>query len=256
MDLTADIDWRIVLSFIDPEQIDLASEYRKLNQKLFDGELPDVPLRWMTSRRAGGWVRGVHHRDTNTIEITELAISSLMKRNYEDFLGILAHEMVHVYWLAKKVNCGHNLFFKAKLREVEAKAGFKIPLEDDITGLELSDAAKDKRSPRGVILVERVDGLWSMLIFSLGAFQAQYARMKTFAEAYVERREELYKRSHLLESDDPELQKFTAKRSISWSDRLFRCPPALAQNLLTSGKVLDTFTSEQSHVLKVGQQVA
>lgn len=71
------------------------------------------------------------HIDNHKIEI-----STNYPMTQEQFDGILAHEMVHV-WCAIQgyLSAGHDVIFKRKLEEVQAKAPFKIPVKEDVDSL-------------------------------------------------------------------------------------------------------------------------
>jgi hypothetical protein len=230
----------------DPSSISLKAEYQKLNRELFDGELPSIPLKWMKSRRAGGWVKATINRRSGEITIKELGVSTFLKRTYEQFLGILAHEMIHVYWLANGKNEGHGIFFKAKLYELKRKASFDIPLTESIAGMELSEEAKQTKREVGVVLFDMADGKSRCAVYSLNAFTRQYVNLHTYVLRFAERVASGYEvlKAYLLVSDNPELQKYPAKRKVSRD--LYRCPNDLARELKRDGKMWDEFDFESS----------
>ena len=58
---------------INPETIDLQQEYDELNQKIFDNELPRIPLVWSRRKGALGHVKAMINRATGEIKISKLA---------------------------------------------------------------------------------------------------------------------------------------------------------------------------------------
>lgn len=121
---------------------------------MFNGELPNIPLRWSRSTKLGGAV--TYTWDTRTGELIpdsmEMQLSKMYKRELEDFKLVAIHEMIHV-WVAtssgysigilKRINqpAGHGQIFLKKLKELNNKFNIDIPLTDKFDG-GVSDSVK------------------------------------------------------------------------------------------------------------------
>lgn len=145
---------------------DLNSRYDYWNTKVFNGELPSVPLRWSSLKNATGLIKAVHNRVTGKIEIKEIVMSDVFRRDDEKLDSVLLHEMCHGYVLAVlQSNDGHGWLFRSMVSKIEAKSGIKIGMKDDVRNEEISEDVKinefvviivDKRDS-GYILMQMVN---------------------------------------------------------------------------------------------------
>jgi hypothetical protein len=158
---------------------DLKAKYDHFNKLLFNGELPDIPIRWKTLKGVGGhvqakvvsppgWKRpdpmmvrlgradkyeGCHIQDGTHV----MEISNLYKRDETALDGIMVHEMIHVYFNhIGAFSEQHGIKFLTKRRELQDKVSFPIPVTDKTEGLEFADEVKAK--PYGVVLIQNKDG--------------------------------------------------------------------------------------------------
>ncbi len=109
------------------------------NQKLFNNELPKIPVKFSDDIDCAGichcdfFMKKMHPKLNllqnyyvpNTLLIE---ISSKYKDNYQRIEAILLHEMTHAWFYSyDKPKIGHGKKFRKKIRKLSAKAGFKIP---------------------------------------------------------------------------------------------------------------------------------
>jgi len=112
-------------------EYDLKKYYDDFNKKYFDDELPNIPVQYVNSKKFGGWVDATRNKKTNEISVNRLVISKFFKRDEDNFIQILLHEMIHVWLLYNNIleRKQHGLAFKRKSREIEEISGVKIPRE-------------------------------------------------------------------------------------------------------------------------------
>jgi hypothetical protein len=163
----ADLDRLAKLSGLNERvtpEYDLRAKYNAFNQSLFNGELPqDIKLTWFTSKKASGLATCKFIRDKGIVPGTlEIKISTLFKRSEESMDAIMIHEMIHTYFFIKQDwSQNHGPKFLAMARSLGEKVGFAIPVTDNASDLQLSDA---KPKPVGVIFVHRVNGAMAMIL--------------------------------------------------------------------------------------------
>jgi len=151
----------VVVSFIDA---DLKCRYDYFNTLLFDGILPQIPVEYTKLKTMGGVVRAkvrttqrqpsdrlmmrlglANGRHAGSKELVpgsmRLQISTLYQREPEAMDAILVHEMIHVLFFSNgDFTEQHGFKFQAKVAELSRKAGFTVPLTDNVTGLSLTRA--------------------------------------------------------------------------------------------------------------------
>jgi hypothetical protein len=129
----------------DRKKFNLQSKYNYWNNKLFGGELPRVPLKWNRSRTFGGAVYKSYVGDL--ILINKLVISDFLQMDEQRFDAILIHEMIHVWQGANGIregSGGHGREFHRMAKALGSKAGFTIPLTEDISDMSVNDNIKSK----------------------------------------------------------------------------------------------------------------
>lgn len=143
----ADALWEeAATQYIDPQKVDLVHEYQKLNKLLFDGKLGVYPMRWNNRKRSGALVsyrrmgpkvaksgsrlyRALHAAGSQLpeLKIIDIQVSKFMSINEQALKNRLAHEMIHVYWLEKGVEYGHDEHFKSEMRRINRmNVGIKV----------------------------------------------------------------------------------------------------------------------------------
>lgn len=134
---------------ISKKNINLQVEYNALNKKLYNNKLPKIKLVWSMSKTEGGKVRGRGVKnDPSTWKVQSLEISLFIESSYEVFLGLLAHEMIHVYIMANGITeygGQHGMKFLAERARIQKLVDFDIPIKDDITHRKLSKSVKAQK---------------------------------------------------------------------------------------------------------------
>lgn len=119
------------------QEFDLESEFDYLNKVLFDGTLERVPLKWVnTKTRSGALVGSIVKQGRVVVEerISHIEISRFFNKTRDSLLGILAHEMIHLWIFQNKIkdDSHHGHQFMKKLRELNDKKIVHIPLKDTV----------------------------------------------------------------------------------------------------------------------------
>jgi len=200
----------------------LKTEYSKWNRMLFGGELPDIPLKWVRSKRVGGYVQVMVNRMTGESTAKVLAISDFLTLDENRFNQIMIHEMIHV-WQAqyniRESKGNHGRQFITKARELGPKVGLKIPLTEDISDLEASDAVQSKDFI--VVLISGAKDKDGHMIFTESNWNSKKAKF----EADLKKLSSMYGiKFEVVKSNDRGLLKATVKKQVmgrggrvSWS---------------------------------------
>ena len=129
-------------TFISHHSFNLEMWYKKLNQSLFGGKLPMVPLKWTQAKGDLGVVKW----DTETKNIHHLGISQQYKLTKEEVLSVLAHEMIHVWQIVNKKTDGHGKSFKEMMDKINdmGKYGIKVLTKQPMEHLKTVNPDVDK----------------------------------------------------------------------------------------------------------------
>ena len=153
------------------DKIDLQKEYSKLNQLLFNGELPSINVEWDKRKGAHGSVHAIKNRYGLSV-INGLYMSKFFKIPYWAFKNVLAHEMIHVknisnsiddHWYGKRNPHGHH--FEKEMNRINSLGlGFKITkigLGEELDGnTEVSDHIKEKERKFCLLKYKKNTGLY------------------------------------------------------------------------------------------------
>lgn len=143
---------------VDFNKINLYDEYNKLDKLLFNGSLPEVPMKWSNRKRALGHVKFKHFKDTGKISDMELWISKFFSVTYQQFLNTLAHEMIHIYQLSKpnpfsQMDGKHGSDFMKEAQRINNMGlGFNITKTNG-EDLALSQETKEKIQGKNLIVL-------------------------------------------------------------------------------------------------------
>lgn len=136
------------IDFFNPKiLIDL---YNKFNVLYFNSELPtDFNIHWMKSKIKGGVVNFSAFKKPQKLQkINYLAISNYRPLTQEKLNGLMMHEMIHIYMCIKNIiytsgqDKSHGYEFMNKLKELQSKVDFTIPLTEDSN--EINEHIKSK----------------------------------------------------------------------------------------------------------------
>lgn len=155
---------------IDFNEVDLQHEFNKLNDLLFNGELEPIEMLWNRTRGVHGMVKAFKRRSTGQISISSLSISKFLDITYKHFKDVLAHEMIHIYWLQKNVNAGHDHRFISQMNRINSmNLGFNVTLKGDGSQFELSKETTKKIKPL-VVLITKVGNENRLSLMSLNLY--------------------------------------------------------------------------------------
>ncbi|MDP6426354.1 MAG: SprT-like domain-containing protein [Dehalococcoidia bacterium] len=184
MSKAVDLFWLLLETAdgVDVSTFDLKQLYRKWNDKLFNGELPEVPIVTKDLKNAGAQVKMRRFRSTGEIISQVIEFSSRYKLPPELLDKLMIHEMIHIFLtLTGHPKEQHGARFKKKAKELGNKVGFEIPMKHDITGLVQTNLEKAWRK-RGVILIQKTNGRSSLAVFTERFFQKNLVSMIRYVE--------------------------------------------------------------------------
>jgi len=242
---------------VDFNEINLQYEFNKLNDLLFGGELYPIEMGWNKRRSAHGLVRAQKNKRTNIITIKSLEVSKFLAITYKHFKDVLAHEMIHVYWLQKHVNAGHDHRFKEQMHRINnMNLGFNVTVTADSSQFELSQDTKQKKKEL-VFFVNQVDNEEKkrVSVFGYGLYKADgetigriYNNL-TKTGKYKEIRGEFYL------GDNPELQRHRIQRSFGSSVSYENTDPQKVEELKQGAKLLSSFVATNGEITWDGEDV-
>ncbi len=104
---------------------DIKKMFKELNDRHFDGEIPDMPVVWngrMTTTAGYCRYTRIRAKDGFRMEPTKIDLSEKLFRNLDYDLSkierTLIHEMVHAYLLHKYDEKGHTARFQRMMRDI------------------------------------------------------------------------------------------------------------------------------------------
>jgi hypothetical protein len=249
----------------DRSSYDLQAKYRHFNDTLFGGELPDIPVVWGKMKGVGGtahakiiWPPGTprpnpmlvrlgrvdrHHGAVLDRASLRIKISDLYKRSTDQIDGLLIHEMIHIFFFVTgRYGENHGPLFLAKLRELSQLSGIKVPLTDDVEGLDPTDSAT---KTVGVIAAERKDRSFGFRLVNPKLLQNQ-AEVEKHVTRIAASSGYLQVKACLVNS--PEWTKAALKYPVGRSfEKLgsYRMSPELAEEL-KGAKVVFSISAEEA----------
>jgi hypothetical protein len=138
--------------YVDIHKVNFKQMYDEFNRKYFENKLPNIPILIKPLKGVGARVIVTGIRSKNTVlSIDRMEISSFLKSSLERYNGLILHEMIHVYIshvLGRFLDFGdpsHGVYFKEKLKELNSKTPFEIPLLDELDSREVSALVKNKK---------------------------------------------------------------------------------------------------------------
>jgi len=209
---------------VDFNEIDLQREFTKLNKLLFNDSLYPVEMLWNTHKAAHGVVKATRNRLTGEIKIKSLGMSRFYEIKYKDFKDTLAHEMIHVYWLQKEINCHHDWRFIQQMNRINSMGlGFNVSVKKDSSNLGISNEISEKKV-QYVICIINMDGADFLATMTNNAYQNEASLIGNIFKYAVKKGKYKKITGMFYKSSDPLLRKEkiqrTFKSSISYSKLL------------------------------------
>lgn len=201
---------------VDFNEIDLQHEFRKLNDLLFGGELYPIQMGWNKRRSAHGVVKAIRNNRTKEVTIKSLEISQFLAITYKHFKDVLAHEMIHVYWLQKHVNAKHDHRFKEQMHRINnMNLGFNVTVTADSSQFELSKETILKKK-EFAFLITKVEGEAGsrLSIMSYSLYKSSGYRVAEIYEFLTKKKYGQVRCGFFL-GDNPELQRHRVQKSLN-----------------------------------------
>lgn len=125
---------------VDFNEIDLKQEFEKLNKLLFNNQLHAPQMIWNTRKGAHGTVKASRNKTTGEIKIISLSMSKFFEIPYKFFKDVLAHEMIHVYWIEKgHFKEQHGMLFQQEMHRINSLGlGFNVTIKGDSSNYNIS----------------------------------------------------------------------------------------------------------------------
>lgn len=213
------------------EQYDLRAEAERLNQRYFNGDLDlSFPFRYNASLRLYGQVKAIL-KPSKEIDITELSISNRFNLDYDAFVGILAHELIHV----QQFQCGallfdgsHGIGFRREIDRLRG-LGLEVPLSENV-GQHEQDFGKPFPKPVHAFVLNEV----SILVVRSFGTQQDLERFidKMRFQAFVKKHAI---KIELFTTTNPRLRQFPVKRDLTTATRTYKLPADVYAVLTADG---------------------
>jgi hypothetical protein len=236
---------------VDFNEIDLQQEYNKLNQLLFNGNLQPVTMLWNKRKGAHGVVKGTRNRSTGKITLKSLSMSQFLKVPYRFFKDVLAHEMVHVFWMQQDVNAKHGPLFVREMNRINSMGlGFNVSVRSDSSETSKFEMSQDviKQGMELVFLLMKTDKDDNMFsVMKYDAYKSQGYRIIDIYDYLVNKKPKYkFAEGEFFLSTNPRLQGSKIQRSfgsISYS----RIDDAVANEIKKDAKFLCKFEINKSN---------
>jgi hypothetical protein len=220
--------------YVERDKISLQREYDDLNQLLWDGKLPKVPLEWNALKRAYGRVRGMYNRYTKEVFVKNLEMSSLYKLTYRQFKNIMAHEQIHVWQMGiMKEKGGHGWDFMGQARRINSMGlGFKITEKngEDIAVADDAIANAKKRTLIGIIL--NIDGEYGLTVTTPSVYNTEFDLIQGLFERLVNRGQYRNVEITVVETTSPQIMNLPVSRTFRKAIRHMKLNDRLLEELL------------------------
>jgi predicted SprT family Zn-dependent metalloprotease len=230
---------------VDFNEIDLQHEYNKLNQQLFNGNLQPVTMLWNKRKGAHGVVKGKRNRNTGKITLTSLSMSQFLKVPYKFFKDVLAHEMIHVFWMQQDVNAKHGPLFKQEMNRINSMGlGFNVSVTSDSSETSKFEVSQDAVKPGMQLVCLLMDTDKSKNMLSVMKYDAYKKEAHNIIKIYDylinEQPKYKFAEGEFLLSTNPKLQAKTIQRNFRRVSYAI-VDDALANELKQNAKFLSKF---------------
>lgn len=237
--------------YIDFKKTNMLSDYRMLNTKLFGNELEEIPLSFFKSKK----VLGLCHLDNIyktspygrkkliSSKATKIRISNFYKLTRQQYLDVLAHEMIHQYIAQNgiKDNNSHGRRFHAMMDDINRK----FP-EFNIKQSELADdyavsTPNTKVKELGVLIFNE-DGKHSIMVINEKMVEDRVL-IENFAETLKKNAYRLFPRAKEVTMTTykvsiPSITSYTVKRTLN-SLELASINDTLLKQIEASSKIME-----------------
>lgn len=221
---------------VDFNKIDLRKEFNRLNELLFNGEVPKVPLKWSKRKKALGHVRSRIDKRERKIYSVELWISTFFSVTYKTFLNTLAHEMIHVLINSRNpMNAydPHGRDFMEEANRINSMGfGFEITKTNG-ENLKISKQTRERIGGRRfVVLVLEINGTYSIAVTTPQVYNRDHHELFNMLQNIVNKGKYKDIEINVIESTNPELMKLPQARTLASRIRSFSVGDDLLEELL------------------------
>jgi hypothetical protein len=235
---------------VDFNEIDLQYEYNKLNDLLFDGKLQPVTMLWNKRKGAHGVVKGSRNRATGKITLKSLSMSQFLKVPYKFFKDVLAHEMIHVFWMQQDVNAKHGPLFVQQMNRINSMGlGFNVSVRSDSSETSKFEMSADvvKQGMELVFSLIETDKEKNMFsVMKYDAYKEQGYRIANIYNFLVNKKPKYrFATGEFFLSTNPKLQASKIQRSFG-SISYTIIDDAIANDLKKDAKFLSKFEVDKS----------
>jgi len=200
---------------------------------------------WNKRKGAHGVVKGTRVRSTGKITLKSLSMSQFLKVPYKFFKDVLAHEMIHVFWMQQDVNAKHGPLFVQQMNRINSMGlGFNVSVRSDSSETSKFEMSSDvvKEGMELVFLLMKTDKDDNMFsVMKYDAYKSQGYRIIDIYNYLVNKKPKYrFADGEFFLSTNPRLQASKIQRSfgsISYS----RIDNAVANELKQNAKFLCKF---------------
>jgi hypothetical protein len=237
---------------VDFKNIDLVYEYEKLNDLLFNGELPKKggPIRiefaWSKRKSAHGTTQSWVEKATGKIVKIVITVSKFFDVKYNLFRDVLVHEMIHVYQAVNRVvepNGNHGPVFHREMNRINGMGlGFDVDIVVNVGkhGLVMS---KDIKALDLVAVILNIDGETAVSVLTPNCYENDAKSLSDIFDYNT--RKGKYKKvdAEIYKTKIPILRRFkvnkSIKNSLSWAKGL----PEVPDLIRNEGTLINRFVS-------------
>jgi hypothetical protein len=211
----------------DAPKWNLQEEYEKFNQLYFQGELPQITLRYKNLRVHGVCI-SFQNKDTKVLRLDRIEISNRYHMSYENFKRVLIHEMIHAYLSVHQLTERemHGVRFLSMMRNLNNRYGLSIDVNAEMEGV-----AKVNKNVYDVWLVHKLKENKYVLAFLKD--DKDEKGMQAVGSRYYTPNNRLIH----MKSSSSELMGFGLSRSAK-TMKMYLIDKEMFDKILSSGKVL------------------
>jgi hypothetical protein len=199
---------------IIPDKINLQAEYDKLNQQLFDGVLPRIPMKWSNRKGNLGHVQAMKNKFTGEVKVMHLAISSFHAMPYKIFRNTMAHEMIHVKQMTINKEPGsHGWSFHREANRINGMGlGYNITVRSE-EQLGISDRVS-QTSRELIAIILYMNGQYGIMVTTPEVYMRDINRLYYLLELFVNQGRLSDVEVTVIKSRNPQLQKYPISRGF------------------------------------------
>lgn len=199
---------------VDYKTLDLQADFDMLNKLMFDNSLKRVPLRIMNTKNVVGLMS--YDKTSGERKVKDIGISNFFKMERQEYLNVLAHEMIHLWMEQNGIyeRDPHGRKFLAKVAELNAKfPEFNIKKSENAGDYNVSS---EKNKEYGVVIFDEA-GVYSIVVVQPSVVEDEKA-LDDFIEGIKKYASHKFVKSlniNIYKSKYSDLSKWKVKKSLS-----------------------------------------